>query len=167
MFAVADATVVVAVGRYPDLRVDEPREDLTPESEGGNRVVLNLGKGSFAAYAHLQAGSVLVKPGNRVRRGQQIAKAGSSGTGGGPHVHSQVMNRHSILLSNGLPYVFDAFKVIGQTPPFMQVLPCFYTLLPIPITTGNVGTRSNPFPLGSDVLNFPAEIRPQGRPRVN
>lgn len=83
VIAVADATVVVAVGRYRDLKVDETREDLTHESEGGNRVVLNLGNGCFAGYAHLQQGSVLVKAGDRVKRGQPIAKAGSSGTGAG------------------------------------------------------------------------------------
>ena len=77
------------------------------------------------------------------------------------------MDRPSILLPNGLPNVFDAFKVIGQTPPLMQVLPYYDTLLPLPITTGNVGPRRNAFPLGSDVLNFPAEVRPQKRPRVN
>lgn len=167
VLAVADATVVVAVDRYPDLRVDEPREELTQESEGGNRVVLDLGKGRFAAYAHLQAGSVAVKPGDRVTRGQQIAKAGSSGTGGGPHLHFQVMDRPSILFADGLPYVFDAFVLTGQTPPLAQVLPYYDTLEPIPITTGNAGPRRDAFPLGGDVVTFPAEARPRRRPRVN
>lgn len=155
VIAVADATVVVAVGRYRDLLVDEPREDLTHESEGGNRVVLDLGRGRFAAYAHLQAASVLVKPGDRVKRGQPIAKAGSSGTGGGPHLHFQVIDRPSILFAEGLPYVFDAFEVIGQTPPLLQALPYYDTLLPIPITTSNAGPRRKAFPLGGDLLGFP------------
>ncbi len=155
VIAVADATVVVAVGRYRDLLVDEPREDLSYQSEGGNRIVLNLGNGRFAAYAHLQQGSVLVKAGDRVKRGQPIAKAGSSGTGGGPHLHFQVMDRPSILLSDGLPFVFDAFKIIGQTPPLLQVLPYYDTLLPIPITTSNAGPRRKAFPLGGDLLGFP------------
>ena len=155
VIAVADATVVVAVGRYRDLLVDEPREDLTHESEGGNRVVLDLGNGRFAAYAHLQQGSVLVKPGDRVERGQPIAKVGSSGTGGGPHLHFQVMDRPSILLANGLPYVFDTFKIIGQTPPLLQALPYYDTFLHIPITTSNAGPRRKAFPLGGDLLGFP------------
>ena len=103
--------------RYPDLRVDGPREDITQESEGGNRVVLDLGGGRFAGYGHLQAGSVAVKRGDWVKRGQRIAKAGSSGTGGGPHSHFQVMDRPSMLPADGVPYVFDAFVLSGQTPP--------------------------------------------------
>ena len=76
VLAVADATVVEAVDRYPDLLVGEAREDVTPENAGGNRIVLDLGDGRFAVYAHLQAGSVAVQPGDRVARGQPIAKVG-------------------------------------------------------------------------------------------
>ena len=168
VLAVADAKVVVAVDRYPDLKVDEPREEMTHESEGGNRVVLDLGNGRFAGYAHLQAGSVAVRPGDRVTRGQQIAKAGSSGTGGGPHLHFQVMDGPSILLADGLPYVFERFVLTGQGPPLAQVLRYYDTLEPIPITTANAGPRRNAFPLGSDVLAFPPKrTRSLGRPRVN
>lgn len=155
VLAVADAKVVAAVDRYRDLRVDEAREELTPESEGGNRVVLDLGNGRFAAYGHLQAGSVAVKPGQRVRRGQQIAKAGSSGTGGGPHLHFQVMDGPSLLFSDGLPFVFDSFVLTGQGPPLAQVLRYYETLEPIPLTTANAGPRRNAFPLASDVVAFP------------
>ena len=85
------------------IEVNAAREEITPQSEGGNRVVLDLGGGRFAAYAHLQAGSVTVRAGQRVRRGQPIAKAGSSGTTGGPHLHFQVRDRPSVLFSDGLP----------------------------------------------------------------
>jgi murein DD-endopeptidase MepM/ murein hydrolase activator NlpD len=155
VLAVADATVAVAIDRYPDLRVGAEREELTPQSEGGNRVVLDLGDGRFAAYAHLQAGSVKVRPGDRVTRGQPMAKAGSSGTTGGPHLHFQVMDRPSILFADGLPYVFDAFVLTGQTPPLATVLRYYDTLEPIPITTGNVGPRRDALPMGRDVVTFP------------
>jgi hypothetical protein len=36
VLAVADATVAEAVDRYPDLNVGQAREDVTPESAGGN-----------------------------------------------------------------------------------------------------------------------------------
>ncbi len=69
----------------------------------GNRVILDLGDGRFAIYAHLQAGSVLVQAGEQVKQGQVIAAAGSSGTTGGPHLHFQVSDRPSVLAGNGLP----------------------------------------------------------------
>src|SRR5215212_1195575 len=58
VLAVANATVVEAVDRYPDLLVGQAREDVTPDTAGGNRIVLDLGDGRFAVYAHLQAGSI-------------------------------------------------------------------------------------------------------------
>lgn len=157
VLAVANATVAVAVDRYPDLPVGAERDELSPQSEGGNRVILDLGDGRFAAYAHLQAGSVKVRPGDRVTRGQAIAKAGSSGTTGGPHVHFQVMDHASVSFADGLPFVFDAFTLTGRTPPIAQVLPYFDTLEPIPITTESAGPRQDELPMGRDVVTFQAK----------
>jgi hypothetical protein len=156
VLAVGDATVVEAVDRFPDLLVGQAREALTPETAGGNRVVLDLGEGRFAVYAHLQAGSVAVQPGDRVRRGQQIANVGSSGTSGGPHLHFQVTDRPSVVAGDGLPYVFDVFELVGQTPPLAEVLPYFDTMEPIPITAERTGSRHDALPLGRDVVSFPA-----------
>ena len=144
-----------AVDRYPDLLVGQAREDVTPENAGGNRVVLDLGDGRFAVYAHLQAGSVAVQPGDRVTRGQHIANVGSSGTSGGPHLHFQVTDRPSVVVADGLPYVFDAFELTGQTPPLAEVVPYYDTLEPIPITAERTGLRHDELPLGRDVVTFP------------
>lgn len=158
VIAVADATVLVAVDRYPDLRVNDAREEITPQSEGGNRVVLDLGNGRFAGYAHLQSGSVRVRPGDRVRRGQSIAKAGSSGTTGGPHLHFQVMDRPSLLFADGLPFVFDRFAVTGQTPPLATMLRLYDTLEHVPIDTTNAGPRRDAYPMSNDVVAFPRAL---------
>jgi pimeloyl-ACP methyl ester carboxylesterase len=156
VLAVADASVVEAVDRYPDLLVGEPREDVTPDSAGGNRVVLDLGEGRFAVYAHLQADSLVVQPGDRVTRGQPIASVGSSGTSGGPHLHFQVTDHPSVVVGDGLPYGFDAFVLTGQTPPLADVLQYYDTLEPIPITPERTGPRHDELPLGRDVVTFPA-----------
>src|SRR5215217_6037414 len=156
VLAVADAVVAEAVDRYPDLLVGQAREDVTPDTAGGNRIVLDLGEGRFAIYAHLQSGSIAVHPGDRVTRGQHIAKVGSSGTSGGPHLHFQVTDRPSIIAGDGLPYVFDAFELTGQTPPLADVVPYYDTLEPIPITAERTGVRHDELPLGRDVVTFPA-----------
>jgi len=156
VYAVADGTVVVAVDGNPDLRVNEAREEPTPENAGGNRVVIDIGDGRFAVYAHLHNDSISVRPGERVTRGHHIADVGSSGTTGGPHLHFQMSDRPSIVLADGLPYLFNTFELTGQTPPLAAVLKYYDTLQPIPISTSNTGPRHDQLPLGRDVVTFPA-----------
>ena len=51
----------------------------------GMAITLDHGYGVRTTYGHLQR--VLVQPGSRVARGQQLATMGSSGLSTGPHVH--------------------------------------------------------------------------------
>lgn len=155
VYAVADGTVVVAVDGDPDLRVNEAREEPTPQNAGGNRVVIDIGGGRFAVYAHLHTNSISVHVGDHVKRGRRIADVGSSGTTGGPHLHFQISDHPSVVLADGLPYVFDTFELTGQTPPLQDVLKYYDTMEPIPISTTRTGPRHDQLPLGRDVVTFP------------
>lgn len=114
--AVADGTVVVAQDGYPDNvpRTPagfEPAVPVTMESVAGNRVVIDIGGGQFAYYAHLQPGSVRVKAGERVKRGQLLARVGNSGDARQPHLHFQLTNNPDIMASEGLPHLFDQYRM--------------------------------------------------------
>lgn len=61
----------------------------------GNHVVIDLGDGAFAVLAHLQRGSALVAPGQRVSRGGVIGRCGNSGNTSEPHVHFQLQDHRS------------------------------------------------------------------------
>src|SRR5262245_22319661 len=87
---------------------------MTPEAQGGNLVILSLRNGRHAFYAHLQPGSIRVKPGDHVRRGQVLGLVGNSGNSNAPHLHFQISNGDSFLASEGLPFLFDSFKVLGS-----------------------------------------------------
>jgi murein DD-endopeptidase MepM/ murein hydrolase activator NlpD len=60
-----------------------------PKEGYGNLVEINHGNGVSTRYGH--ASTVLVKVGDRVRKGQEIALIGSSGRSTGPHVHFEVI----------------------------------------------------------------------------
>lgn len=120
VFAAADATVVQARDGFPD-NIPRTPAGFTPavplsmDSLAGNSVVLDLGDGLFAHYAHLQPGSVAVKAGQRVRPGEPIANIGNSGDARWPHLHFQVTTGPGIMSSEGVPFVLDQFRAKGPT----------------------------------------------------
>lgn len=85
---------------------------ITLDTIGGNFVILAIGHGAFAFCAHLQPGSLRIKPGERVRRGQVLGLLGNSGNSDAPHLHFHVSDDNS-LESEGLPYVLDSFEFLG------------------------------------------------------
>jgi hypothetical protein len=155
VIAVADAVVVAAVDRFPDQVPNNPK-DVTLESADGNHVILDLGDGRFAFYAHLRAGTVSVQAGDLVARGEQIGELGNSGSSTGPHLHFHVMDAPSALVADGMPYVFDQFALEGRTPPLDQVIALGEAQEPIPVDPAMSGPRDDELPLGRDVVGFPA-----------
>lgn len=116
VLAVADSTVVAVRDGLPD---NVPRHngefspavEITPDTVFGNHIVLDLGGQQFATYCHLQPGSVHVKVGDHVRRGQVLAKIGDSGDARQPHVHFQVQTSSDPLAGEGVPYLIDHYRV--------------------------------------------------------
>ena len=90
-----------------------PVQGLSTESIGGNMLVVDIGGGNYAFYAHLQRGSLKVKLGDRVIAGQVIGLLGNTGNSTAPHLHFHVMDGPSPLDANGLPYVFTHFTGRG------------------------------------------------------
>jgi murein DD-endopeptidase MepM/ murein hydrolase activator NlpD len=114
VLAVADGTVTAVKDGIPENVPLSPNRavPVTLETIGGNYVMLALGNGRFAFYAHLQPGSFRVKPGDHVRRGQLLGLLGNSGNSDFAHLHFHITDGGS-LASEGLPYVFESFEVMG------------------------------------------------------
>ncbi|MFE6524022.1 M23 family metallopeptidase [Streptomyces sp. NPDC057794] len=77
----------------------------------GNHVVLDLGDGTYAAYAHLRHGSLTVREGERVRAGQRIARCGTSGNSSEPHLHFQLMDAPDPDAARGVPCTWRGIGV--------------------------------------------------------
>ena len=115
VMAVADATVARMKDGIPE---NTPGEDpnavpITDETILGNYLILELGSGNYCLYAHLQPGSLRVKVGDRVTRGQTLGRVGNSGNSTEPHLHFQVMNGTSLLDPEGVPYLIDSFELLS------------------------------------------------------
>lgn len=114
LLAVADGTVVSVKDGIPDNvpRAASRAVPITPETIAGNVIVLDVGGGRFAFYGHVQRGSLRVKSGDKVRRGQVLGLVGNSGNSDEPHLHFHVADSASLLVSEGLPYVIDSFETM-------------------------------------------------------
>jgi hypothetical protein len=76
----------------------------------GNHVVIDHGGGELSILAHLQQGSVTLRPGDPVRQGQVVGRIGSSGSSLFPHLHYQLMTgvQHG---AEGLPSYFPGIRI--------------------------------------------------------
>jgi murein DD-endopeptidase len=114
--AVADGIVVATKDGIPE-NIPGPTSRAVPitlETVGGNHVIIDIGGGRFAFYAHLVPGSLRVKLGDRVRRGQVVGLVGNSGNSTEPHLHFHISDGVSPLGSEGIPYGHDAFDLVGR-----------------------------------------------------
>jgi murein DD-endopeptidase MepM/ murein hydrolase activator NlpD len=118
ILAVADGTVAKVIDGVEENNPPAiaPGVGFDPEKALGNSVVLALPGGLFATYAHMQPRSLRVKTGDRVRRGQVLGLVGNSGNATGPHLHFHISTGPG-LSGEGVPYVIDAFTLLGQEKP--------------------------------------------------
>lgn len=80
-FAAASGTPVFATA-------DGTVESADRQSGYGNCIDIAHGYNYLTRYAHLS--KILVKPGQKVKRGEMIGKVGSTGKSTGPHLHYEV-----------------------------------------------------------------------------
>lgn len=115
VLAVADGTIVEAVDDMTEgARLSEATGPIALENASGNYMTLDIGEDRYAFYEHLKHGSIKVKRGDRVKRGDVIALLGNSGSSSsGPHLHFHVADAASELAAEGIPYVFRSFEVLG------------------------------------------------------
>lgn len=114
ILAPGDGVVTFARNDVPENTVldadPDPQVYTMPDGavvDTGNSVVIDHGNGEFSLVAHMQKGSVRVRAGDRVTRGQLIGLLGNSGNSSGPHVHYQLMNGPDRNTADGLPVRFS------------------------------------------------------------
>jgi murein DD-endopeptidase MepM/ murein hydrolase activator NlpD len=122
LYAVADGTVVSTVNNLPDIPPRAAPNLSGPQDYGGNSVSIKIGPDRYAVYAHLQAGSVRVRRGQRVRTGQVIGRLGNSGNTTAPHLHFGIQERPDPL-SKSEPFEINHYTVEGTVDLATSVPP--------------------------------------------
>jgi murein DD-endopeptidase MepM/ murein hydrolase activator NlpD len=110
VLAAAAGIVVLAEDSFPDRCTD----NCPAATE--NYVFLGHADGKVSTYFHLRKGSVVVAPGETVRRGQKIAEVGSSGNSTDPHLHFDWLEPHSMTYLDPFTTTDDAYVTPWEAP---------------------------------------------------
>jgi murein DD-endopeptidase len=147
LLAVAEGVVVDLKDGIPENVPLSPNRavPITMETVGGNYVIIDLGGGRYAFYAHIVPGSIKVRKGDRVQPGQEIGLLGNSGNSDAPHLHFHLGDAPSPLGTEGLPFLIDSYEKLGVAGGNF--------LLPFS-TTGPPDQRKAELPLQNHVVRF-------------
>src|SRR5262249_22308006 len=132
---------------FPEQVPGKLPEGMTIQMATGNHVIVDIGEGRYAFYAHMQPQSLRVKVGDKVITGQVLGRLGNSGNTDGPHLHFHVMDGPSPLRSNALPYVFTNFEGQGVLRDEGGAASIDKSAL--------AGPHKNQLPLNAQVVSFP------------
>ena len=117
IIAAAAGTVVHARDGLPNNPALPKPPQIPPIDETvGNHVIVEIGPNTYVLYAHMDPGSVKVRVGQHVEKGQELGLIGTSGNSTTPHVHFQLLSTPTFFPSDSAPYVFDQFDLLGQVP---------------------------------------------------
>lgn len=82
-----------------------------------NNILILHSDGSFADYSHLKQFGSLVKPGQKVTRGQHIGYSGNTGFSNGPHLHFSVFHN---TIDGKRKYIKTRFRTSGHEAEILE-----------------------------------------------
>jgi len=85
---------------------------MNPYSALGNAVFIQHREHEVSVLAHLKLGSITVKVGNKVKRGQVIGLCGNSGNSSEPHLHYHLQNTPVIQDGTGIKCYYQKVIVL-------------------------------------------------------
>ncbi|MEO8907511.1 MAG: M23 family metallopeptidase [Microbacteriaceae bacterium] len=117
VIAAAPGTIVARRdGLTNNAALPEPPKVPPLDETVGNFVIEQIGPGEFVLYGHFDPGSVKVKVGQKVTRGQELGLIGTSGNSTTPHLHFQILTTPTFFPSDSVPFTFDQFDLLGTVP---------------------------------------------------
>jgi murein DD-endopeptidase MepM/ murein hydrolase activator NlpD len=116
VLAPGDGRVVAAVDTAKDDRqivMPDVMRDVI--NMYGNYLVIDHGNGEFSMLGHIRQGSLRVRVGDTVRRGQPVAAVGAAGSSKMPHLHYELRTGPGMRGVEGLPAYFrDYTRHLGS-----------------------------------------------------
>lgn len=108
VYAMADGRVLQVVNGITDHSPGRP-DTTNPD---GNFVLMEIGD-EYCVYAGLQKGSIPLKVGDRLRKGDLVGRIGNSGASAEPELRVRLITAPDPLRSMGLEFGFQSFRWVG------------------------------------------------------
>lgn len=118
VFAVADGIVASTRDDFSESPTLSEHPKYPSDKTTGNYISIDIGNNHIVFYEHLKPGSINVKPGQRVKKGDILASVGFTGQSTGPHLHFHIANANSPLGAEGIPFAFESFTILGSYTDF-------------------------------------------------
>ncbi|MCY9593585.1 M23 family peptidase [Paenibacillus chitinolyticus] len=99
-------------------RPDNPIGQTDEKNPAGNHVIIDHGSGEYSFLAHFKKGTITVKPGDKIERGQLLGRVGNSGNTSEPHIHFHVADGTDLFGSKSVRIRFEG----GAAPKQGDVL---------------------------------------------
>lgn len=141
VFAMADGRVLQVVNGVSDHGPGRP--DAT--NPDGNFVLTEVGD-EYLVYAGLQKGTIALKPGDRIKRGDLIGRIGNSGSSAEPELRVRLLTAPDPLRSTGLEFGFQSYSWVGWLKGAGQLRERFAGAQP--------GTRRGETPPSGSIVRF-------------
>jgi hypothetical protein len=155
VLAVGPGTVVETMRDLPDETPGVPPTITDVTHIAGNHVLLDLGGGHYAMYAHLAPKSLTVHVGDHVKSGDKIGLLGNSGNSTGPHLHFQISDRPSTLDVTSMPYVFPSMTLQARIPlDLVAIDDDSIKGMALPMNKSGAGEMKMVMPLSRDVVGL-------------
>ena len=100
---------VISIGNGKVVHAAEQKDDPEGVVYGAN-VVVQYSEYLYALYAHIATGSIKVKKGDNVKKGQELGLAGTSGNSSMPHLHFELCARNPKTSWINLPRSLSNFE---------------------------------------------------------
>ncbi|RDK86959.1 peptidoglycan DD-metalloendopeptidase family protein [Marinirhabdus gelatinilytica] len=80
----------------------------------GNSVILKTDNDEYIVYAHLEKGTIAVKVGDTVKKGQYLGNVGNSGNSSEAHLHLHIQDGPNLMTAVGVRCFFEEVVVNGE-----------------------------------------------------
>lgn len=146
----AAAGLVAAVrDGMPDVSVNLVGAEAVAARPGGNSLVIRHDDGLFTTYKHLRRGTLRVREGDRVRKGQIVAEVGLSGNAAVPQLAFAVRREATVID----PFTgFPAETGCGRAGTALWDAPTARSLVYVPTLVPRIGFAREP--LNEDALEY-------------